>query len=320
MSSRRQAQRRSRAEQQQPVTLSPWHVLGLGLIALIVTGILAAADRWQERSSFQASVAGAPQKGEPQQGRTVTDVAQAPTQRTIAEPAPPPLRFVAPEIKPATSPPIDFLRDNRPTLATPAQASNTNAVAPQPASAIAAPPTERGTPAADGPTVTASLAPSAPPTPPARASGAAGTQGAVTRGDVKTSAAAPTECLPDQLRAVLSDVATRFGTVTVVSTHQLMTANHSAGSIREKLHHDCKAVDFRVDPDRIDEIKAYLRGRREIVGVESYRNNVIHMDVSGGLVASASPSRSSRRRAADADAEAAQPPSVQAGTSAPSAR
>jgi uncharacterized protein YcbK (DUF882 family) len=89
---------------------------------------------------------------------------------------------------------------------------------------------------------------------------------------------APGDCPSSELRAVLADVTARFGAVTVVAAHQVKTANHIAGSIREKLHHDCKAVDFRPDPSRVEEIKAYLRRRPEISSIESYRDGVIHMD------------------------------------------
>ncbi|HVL74281.1 MAG TPA: D-Ala-D-Ala carboxypeptidase family metallohydrolase [Beijerinckiaceae bacterium] len=90
---------------------------------------------------------------------------------------------------------------------------------------------------------------------------------------------APLECLPAELRTVLADVAARFGAVAVVSTDRLNTDNHSPGSAREKMHQACRAVDFRPEPGRVDEIKAYLRSRREIGGVESYRNGVVHVDL-----------------------------------------
>jgi hypothetical protein len=96
---------------------------------------------------------------------------------------------------------------------------------------------------------------------------------------------AAADCKLSELRSILDDVSARFGRVTVVAAHQFKTANHIAGSTREKLHHDCKAIDFRPDPSRIDEIKVYLRGRREISGVESYRDGVIHIDAGSALVA-----------------------------------
>jgi hypothetical protein len=117
------------------------------------------------------------------------------------------------------------------------------------------------------------------------------------RGALKTDAA-PIDCLSAELRAVLADVATQFGNVTVVSTHQLNTSNHSSGSIREKLHQDCKAADIRPDRSRIEDIKAYLRTRREIGGIESYRNGVIHIDTNGAAVAAGPRVRPARPQAA----------------------
>jgi hypothetical protein len=92
-------------------------------------------------------------------------------------------------------------------------------------------------------------------------------------------------CQLTELRSILTDVSARFGGQTVVAAHQFKTVNHIAGSTREKMHHDCKAIDFQPDPTRIDEIKAYLRTRPEISGIESYRDGVIHIDAAGALVA-----------------------------------
>lgn len=108
------------------------------------------------------------------------------------------------------------------------------------------------------------------------------------------------QCPSPKLNAVLADVAERFGAVTVVAGHQLTTGNHIPGSSREKLHQDCMALDFRPDRSRIDEIKAYLRSRPEIGGVDSYRDGVIHMDLGGTAVASRrAPTVAARRSGAD---------------------
>lgn len=88
----------------------------------------------------------------------------------------------------------------------------------------------------------------------------------------------PTDCLPAGLQNVLKDVGTRFGAVTLVSTKELHTDNHSRGSVRHKLHSACKAVDFKVKGNR-QAVIAYLRSRSEVAGVNSYDNNeVIHID------------------------------------------
>jgi uncharacterized protein YcbK (DUF882 family) len=85
-------------------------------------------------------------------------------------------------------------------------------------------------------------------------------------------------CLTPGLKAVLHDVQARFGTVTVVSTTELHTDNHSKGSVRHKLHGDCRAVDFKVQGD-LNAVAAYLRTRSEVSGINTYKNNgVIHID------------------------------------------
>ncbi len=108
--------------------------------------------------------------------------------------------------------------------------------------------------------------------------------GPIIRGDTVTASPIGTaECLPPALRDVLAEFSARFGAVTVVASHQVTTVNHRSGSFREGLHHACKAVDFRPDRNRIREIKAYLRSRHEIGGVESYRDGVVHIDFAAGL-------------------------------------
>jgi hypothetical protein len=98
---------------------------------------------------------------------------------------------------------------------------------------------------------------------------------------VASTAAAPTTCLPESLKGVLADLATRFQGVTVVSTTALHSDNHSPGTAREKMHGDCRAVDFKT-ASPVAEVTAYLRSRKEIAGINSYRNGLIHMDVNEG--------------------------------------
>jgi hypothetical protein len=100
----------------------------------------------------------------------------------------------------------------------------------------------------------------------------------VTKAVSSKAASAPTDCLPATLRGVLKDVEARFGAVTLVSTTELHTDNHSRGSTRHRLHTACKAIDFKVKGDRWA-VVAYLRARPEVAGVNTYGNNgVIHMD------------------------------------------
>ena len=100
----------------------------------------------------------------------------------------------------------------------------------------------------------------------------------VTKAVLSKATSAPTDCLPATLRGVLKDVEARFGAVTLVSTTELHTDNHSRGSTRHRLHTACKAIDFKVKGDRWA-VVAYLRARPEVAGVNTYGNNgVIHMD------------------------------------------
>lgn len=264
---------------------SPWHYAAFGLLALLGTGILAAIDRSGERATAsQAEFSQMQRKNTPQ-----TAPAPVSVQAAVVESPRAPVPAALPAL-PATALAAPAVRTGG-EIASPAPRpveppAAATAFAPAPPRLVEAPPTQRPQPA-DGPAVTASLV---QPAPPARPPVVAAPPDAA-RSSLKTSASASTDCLPPALRAVLADVAARFGEVTVVSTHQLNTVNHSAGSIREKLHHDCKAVDIRPDRNRIDEVKAYLRARPEIGGVESYRNGVVHMDVAGTAAARAWPGR-----------------------------
>jgi hypothetical protein len=111
------------------------------------------------------------------------------------------------------------------------------------------------------------------------------------------SAAAPTNCLPAALRTVLGDLAAKFPEVKVIATRGLQTDNHSSGSARAKMHDACMAVDIRTGA-AVAEVTAYLRTRREIAGLNSYRTGVIHLDVPESarfaVGATASPRREAR--------------------------
>jgi uncharacterized protein YcbK (DUF882 family) len=136
---------------------------------------------------------------------------------------------------------------------------------------------EQNSASQDEPRVTGSVGMTSSPTRADRAP----TLPTMTADTVTTSSIDTAECPLPALRDVLADTSARFGAVIIVATHQLKTVNHRSGSIREGLHHDCKAVDFRPDRSRIDEIKAYLRRRHEIGGIESYPDGVVHMDLAG---------------------------------------
>src|SRR5215207_5729881 len=192
-----------------------------------------------------------------------------------ASDAPPVLAFAAPADPPGAPPPA---ARNEASASSPAPLLSPRPAAPQASPAPAA--AEPASPAA------ASPAPASPaPEWPARS-----------RSFIE-SAAAPTNCLPAALRTVLGDLAAKFPEVKVIATRGLQTDNHSSGSARAKMHDACMAVDIRTGA-AVAEVTAYLRTRREIAGLNSYRNGVIHLDVpeaalfAGG--ATTSPRRESR--------------------------
>lgn len=104
-----------------------------------------------------------------------------------------------------------------------------------------------------------------------------GFQAHVAQGIITLRASAPTGCLPGDLRAVVADVAARFGPVSVESTHRSQGRNWRAGGARQSLHLSCRAVDFRVR-SRVRGVMAYLRSRAEVGGLKIYGNGIIHID------------------------------------------
>lgn len=88
---------------------------------------------------------------------------------------------------------------------------------------------------------------------------------------------APAKCLPATIRAVVADVAAKFGVVSVESTHRTKSHNGRAGGARHSLHLSCRAVDFRVRT-RSRGVMAYLRSRPEVGGLKIYRTGIIHID------------------------------------------
>jgi hypothetical protein len=104
-----------------------------------------------------------------------------------------------------------------------------------------------------------------------------GFQAYVAKGAITLRASTPVNCLPGNLRAVLADVAAKFGTVSIQSTHRSRSHNRRAGGARHSLHLSCRAIDFRVRT-RIRGVMAYLRSRAEVGGLKIYRNGLIHID------------------------------------------
>ena len=251
-----------------------------GVAALFGTAIFAVVEQSNAARASNASRMGVPVAA----GESDRRPAPAAPQRV-----PPPTKFAA---KPADEP---AAAKHEPPPA-PAPVAATASAAAAPAAPVAASSEE---PATTG-TFTAPRA-SAPPARPQAAPHDAMRESAKAQ-----PAAASADCPLPVLNAVLADVSSQFGAVTVVATHQHKTVNHVVGSPREKLHHDCKAIDFRPERSRLEEIKAYLRGRPEIGGVESYRDGVIHMDLAGRAVAMPGASRPAASGRTQAGRDAAQ--------------
>ena len=99
----------------------------------------------------------------------------------------------------------------------------------------------------------------------------------VAQGTITLRASAPTNCLPGNLQTVVADLASKFGPVSVESTHRSRGRNWRAGGARHSLHLSCRAIDFRVRT-RTRGVMAYLRSRPEVGGLKIYRNGIIHID------------------------------------------
>lgn len=111
--------------------------------------------------------------------------------------------------------------------------------------------------------------------------------------ELPNNARAPTDCLPDPLKAVLRDLTAEFPDATVVSTTHLHTDNHSRGSARARMHGACRAVDIKTSNPR--EVIAFLKGRSEVGGINTYRNKVVHFDLAAGYARKRLASRRTRR-------------------------
>lgn len=285
---RRPSLSRAAAPRQAPPSLAGY-VAAAGALAVVLTGGLVLIDlRGRGSETLQP---------EP-------PPMQAPTPRPDAHAAAAPVPAA-----PAAAPP--------PAPAPPAPAAPAlPAAEPSTQAAAAPPPPEPPLPAADSPAEPPVDAPAEPPAGPRPE-----TATAALGHWVVESPRAPMQCLPERIRGVLTELAQAVGEVEIVSTTELHTDNHSPGSVRAKMHADCKAVDLRVR-GKLAEAVAHLRAQPELGAVQSYRNGVIHLDFEPrGAERSAAPAREAprhRTRAARAEPAEALPPPEPAPAPAPS--
>jgi len=83
-------------------------------------------------------------------------------------------------------------------------------------------------------------------------------------------------CVPDSLKAVLSEIEQKFGPVRVISTHR--PGATIAGSRKASLHRDCRAVDFVPPRGSRRAVIASLRADPRVQGLGLYRSGHIHID------------------------------------------
>jgi hypothetical protein len=89
---------------------------------------------------------------------------------------------------------------------------------------------------------------------------------------------ANSSCLNGQLRAVVHQVASNFGPVTVNSTCRGRRHNARVGGARHSHHLSGNAVDFRVHGRGGREVYAFLRSHPSVGGIKFYRRGFFHID------------------------------------------
>ena len=208
----------AKAEDVSGLTLSSSHLVKLGVLAMIGTGIFAALDVGHGRTDF---------------GQTAPSAARVESEGsviTISEPEP--QRFSKAETRSLAEPAADASstsslsaapRSVPPSGTTPAPETSTLSV--QAANVL-------GRPGAT------TLEPEAPVKEEAQTASASATTlpSNVARDATRATAGVRRDCDLSELNAVLADVTARFGRVTVVAGHQSKMVNHMSGSPREKLH------------------------------------------------------------------------------------
>lgn len=84
-------------------------------------------------------------------------------------------------------------------------------------------------------------------------------------------------CLNGRLRAIVYEVASAFGPVTVNSTCRSRRHNARVGGARHSHHLSGNAVDFRVRGN-IRAVHAFLRSHASVGGLKYYRRGFFHID------------------------------------------
>lgn len=90
--------------------------------------------------------------------------------------------------------------------------------------------------------------------------------------------AANSGCLNSSLRAVIHQVASAFGPVTVNSTCRSRGHNRRVGGAHHSHHLSGNAVDFRVHGAGARSVYAFLRNHGSVGGLKLYRRGFFHID------------------------------------------
>ena len=88
----------------------------------------------------------------------------------------------------------------------------------------------------------------------------------------------PWNCVPDRLKAVLGQIAERWGTVTVNSSHRTLAHNRRVGGKPRSFHLKCQAADFSVKGSHKG-LVAFLKDHPLVGGYKRYRAGHFHIDV-----------------------------------------
>jgi uncharacterized protein YcbK (DUF882 family) len=93
------------------------------------------------------------------------------------------------------------------------------------------------------------------------------------------AAAQSTGCLPGSVKSALSSIQSRFGSISIVSTHR--SGARIAGTGQRSLHADCRAADFKVNSGNYSRVVAWLESNFP-GGVGTYSCGMHHIHIDNG--------------------------------------
>lgn len=100
---------------------------------------------------------------------------------------------------------------------------------------------------------------------------------AMPRGKAYIDYKAPSKCVPERLKNVLSRVSAKYGPITVNSTVRTRTRNNRVGGKDQSYHLSCQAVDFRVHGGSSG-LMSHLSSSGDVGGLKRYPAGYYHID------------------------------------------